>query len=87
MGRHRLDRSGSGQGQVADGCKCGNELSGSVKYGDLPDLLASKVGLYSMELNSSAHPADVPHSVVFEHSFKARFSYYNKECLRTVSVG
>ena len=37
MGRHGLDRSGLGQGQVAGGCKCGNELTGSMKYGDLPD--------------------------------------------------
>jgi hypothetical protein len=27
---HGLDRSGSGQGQVAGTCKCSNELSGSI---------------------------------------------------------
>ena len=26
-----LDRAGSGQGQMAGICKCGNELSGSMK--------------------------------------------------------
>ena len=26
-----LDRSGSGQGQVADTCECGNETSGCIK--------------------------------------------------------
>jgi len=31
MCRHGLDRSGSGQGQVAGTCECGNELSGSIK--------------------------------------------------------
>jgi hypothetical protein len=29
-----LDRSGPGQGQVADTSKCGNEPSGSVKFGE-----------------------------------------------------
>jgi hypothetical protein len=28
---HGLDRAGSGQGQVAGCCECGNELSGSIK--------------------------------------------------------
>ena len=32
MRRHRLDYSGSGLGQVAGSCKCGNEPSGSRKY-------------------------------------------------------
>jgi hypothetical protein len=31
---HGLDRSGSGQGQVTGICKCGNEPSGSVKWGE-----------------------------------------------------
>ena len=31
------DRSDSGQGQVADTCECGNELSGSTKCGDFLD--------------------------------------------------
>ena len=39
MGRHRLDRSGSGQGQVADTCKYGNEPSGSIKRGEFLDWL------------------------------------------------
>jgi hypothetical protein len=30
---HGLNRSGSGQGQVAGSCKCGNEPSGSIKSG------------------------------------------------------
>ena len=30
---HGLDRSGSGQGQVASCCECGNELSGVIKCG------------------------------------------------------
>jgi protein-tyrosine phosphatase len=29
-----LDRYGSEQGQVAVCCKCGNEHSGSIKYGE-----------------------------------------------------
>ena len=28
---HGLDQSGSGQGQMADTCECGNETSGSIK--------------------------------------------------------
>ena len=32
-----LDRSGSGQGQVADCCECGNEPSGSIKFGEFID--------------------------------------------------
>ena len=33
-GRHRLNRSGSGQRQVAGSCECGDEPSGSIKYGE-----------------------------------------------------
>jgi len=29
-----LDQSGSGWGQVAAICECGNEPSGSIKYGE-----------------------------------------------------
>jgi hypothetical protein len=32
-----LDRAGSGQGQVAGTCKCGNELSGYIKCGEFLD--------------------------------------------------
>jgi len=32
-GGHGLDRSASRQGQVAGTCECGNEPSGSIKYG------------------------------------------------------
>ena len=32
-----LDLAGSGQGQVAGTCECGNELSGSIKCGDFLD--------------------------------------------------
>ena len=34
-----LDRAGSGQGQVAGTCECGNEPSGSLKCGEFPDQL------------------------------------------------
>ena len=34
MGGHGLDRSGSGQGQVAGTCERDNELSSSIKYGE-----------------------------------------------------
>ena len=34
-----LDRVGSGLGQVADTCECGNELSGSIKCGESLDYL------------------------------------------------
>jgi hypothetical protein len=33
-GEHRMDRSGSGQGQMAGSCEYGNELSGSIKCGE-----------------------------------------------------
>jgi len=33
VGRHGLDWCGSGQGQVAGTCECGNELPRSVKCG------------------------------------------------------
>ena len=33
-GGHGLDCSGSRQGQVAGSCECGNELSGSIKWGN-----------------------------------------------------
>jgi len=31
---HELHRAGSGLGQVAGSCECGNELSGSIKCGE-----------------------------------------------------
>ena len=34
-----LGRAGSGQGQVADTCECGNEPSGSIKCEDILDYL------------------------------------------------
>jgi len=34
---HGLDRAGSGQGQMAGTCECGNELSGSIKCGEFLD--------------------------------------------------
>ena len=34
MWGHGLDQSGAGEGQVAGTCKCGNEPSGSIKYGE-----------------------------------------------------
>jgi hypothetical protein len=34
MGGHVLDRSGSGWGQVACCCECGDEPSGSIKCGE-----------------------------------------------------
>jgi hypothetical protein len=46
---HEVDRSGSGQGQVAVSCECGNESSGSTKYWGISclaeDLSASQEGL------------------------------------------
>jgi len=36
-GGHGLDRSGSGQGQVAGIFECGNEPSGSIKYREFLD--------------------------------------------------
>jgi hypothetical protein len=32
-GEHGLDRSGSGQRQMAGSCESGNKPSGSIKYG------------------------------------------------------
>jgi hypothetical protein len=37
MWGHELERCGSGLGQVAGTCDCGNEPSGSVKCGELLD--------------------------------------------------
>ena len=37
MWGYGLDGSGSGQGLVADTCDCGNEHSGSIKYGEFLD--------------------------------------------------
>jgi hypothetical protein len=34
-----LDQSGSGQGQVAGCCECGNECIGSIKCGEFIDQL------------------------------------------------
>ena len=32
-----VDRAGSGQGQVAGSCECGNEALCSIKYGEFLD--------------------------------------------------
>ena len=37
MWEYGLDRAGSGQGQLADTCECGNEPSGSIKRGEIAD--------------------------------------------------
>ena len=37
MWGYGIDRAGSGQGQVADSCDCGNELMGSIKCGEFLD--------------------------------------------------
>ena len=37
MWGYGLDLSGSGQGQAAGTCECGNEPSGSIKYGEFLD--------------------------------------------------
>jgi hypothetical protein len=34
-----LDRAGSGEGQVAGCCECGNEPSGTIKCGEFLDWL------------------------------------------------
>ena len=39
MSGYELHGSGSGQGQVADTCECGNEPSGSIKCGEFLDYL------------------------------------------------
>ena len=36
---HRLDCSGSGQGQMVGTCECSNEPSGSIKCGEFIDYL------------------------------------------------
>jgi hypothetical protein len=37
MWGYGLDRTGSGQGQVAGTCECGNENSDSIKWGEFLD--------------------------------------------------
>jgi len=39
MWGHGLDRCGSGYGQVAGTCECGNELLGPIKCGKFLDYL------------------------------------------------
>ena len=41
VGGYGLDRAGSGYGQVAGTCECGNEPSGSIKCGKFLDYLRS----------------------------------------------
>ena len=36
---HGVDRAGSGLGQLAGTCECGNEPSCSIKYGEFLDKL------------------------------------------------
>ena len=37
MGSRDLDCSGSGQGEVASACQCGNEPLGTIKCGEFHD--------------------------------------------------
>ena len=37
MWGHGLDQAGSGEGQVAGACECGNEISGSIKCEEFLD--------------------------------------------------
>jgi hypothetical protein len=37
FGGYGLDRTVSGEGQVAGACECGNEPSGSIKFGEFLD--------------------------------------------------
>ena len=39
MWKYGLDRAGTGKGQVAGCCECGNETSGSTKCGEFLDQL------------------------------------------------
>ena len=52
-----LDGVGSGQGQVAGACEYGDELSGSIKYGEFLDYLQNQLayqeGLCSMEYKNN----------------------------------
>jgi hypothetical protein len=41
-GGHGLHLSGSGYGQVAGTCKCGNEPSSSIKCGEFLDYLRTR---------------------------------------------
>jgi hypothetical protein len=43
MCEYGLDWAGSGYGQVAGTCECGNELSGSIKFGEFLDELQRMV--------------------------------------------
>jgi len=47
-----VDWSGSGQGQAANTCECGNKLLVSVNAGTLEELLGSQEGFCSTELVS-----------------------------------
>jgi hypothetical protein len=53
MWEFKVDLAGSGYGQVAGTCECGNKTSGSIKCGDFYYLaanwLASQEGFCSME--------------------------------------
>jgi len=53
MGRHGLYFFGSGQEQVTVACECGNDLSGSIKFGKVLDKLRTSYLLmkyFSVEL-------------------------------------
>jgi hypothetical protein len=39
MCEYGLNRAGSGEGQVAGTCDCGDEPLGSIKCGEFPDCL------------------------------------------------
>jgi hypothetical protein len=70
MGRNGINFSGSGEGQVAGSCECGNEPSGFIKRGIsllAEDLLASQEGLCSMELVSYDIPFDLEYKIILHH--------------------
>jgi hypothetical protein len=55
MWGYGLDRSGSGWGQVAGICECGNEPSGSVKWEEFLDYLFKKDSAPWSELVSNIY--------------------------------
>ena len=72
MWGHGVARSGSGKGQVAGICECGNELSGSIKCGGFLDQLRT-----GQLLKKDSAPSTNSHLICMNHGTSLNGNPYN----------
>jgi len=86
MWRHGLDRSGSGKGQVAGICECGDEHSGSIKCGrsDRHDEADSRFCNFSNAPKKTS--LLMLYRTIFDVYSELHTSYINAHCAQNVEL-